>query len=73
MYIIKSDSFWEKHKASVSMGKFKFEIQSVGAESLTKTIDANQVLREFGGCLYYDHDAWLELRVVCAKFTRNKT
>lgn len=77
VFIIKPDNFWEKHKTSVATGKYKFDIQMISVDNLIKYIDINQILkyffkifflkflfREFGGSLFYDHDEWLEIRVV---------
>uniref|UniRef100_A0A915CN38 CRAL-TRIO domain-containing protein n=1 Tax=Ditylenchus dipsaci TaxID=166011 RepID=A0A915CN38_9BILA len=61
--IIKPDNFWEKHKTSVSTGKYKFDIQMISIDNLTKYMDAGQIVREFGGSLFYDHEDWLDLRV----------
>lgn len=36
----------------------------VSVDALTKLIDPNQILLEFGGCLYYDHVTWIDLRMV---------
>ncbi|TKR93467.1 hypothetical protein L596_007920 [Steinernema carpocapsae] len=62
--IIKPDKFWEKHKASVSTsGKYKFSLQMISVEDLVRYIDLNQLTRDLGGTLFYDHDEWMECRL----------
>uniref|UniRef100_A0A1I7W4X0 CRAL-TRIO domain-containing protein n=1 Tax=Loa loa TaxID=7209 RepID=A0A1I7W4X0_LOALO len=61
--IIKPDKFWEKHKTSVSSGKYKFDIQMISVEGLTRYVDSSQLTRDLGGSLLYDHDEWLETRL----------
>ncbi|KAK0425243.1 hypothetical protein QR680_009099 [Steinernema hermaphroditum] len=64
VFIIKPDKFWEKHKASVSSsGKYKFNLQMISVEDLARFIDLNQLTRDLGGTLYYDHDEWMECRL----------
>uniref|UniRef100_A0A914WP59 CRAL-TRIO domain-containing protein n=2 Tax=Plectus sambesii TaxID=2011161 RepID=A0A914WP59_9BILA len=63
VYIIKPDRFWEKHKASIASAKYKFEVQMISVENLSRFIDPSQLTAEFEGTLAYDHDDWLELRV----------
>ena len=36
----------------------------ISVESLTKLIDPAQLTTHIGGRLFYDHDEWLELRIV---------
>ncbi|VDN36394.1 unnamed protein product [Gongylonema pulchrum] len=62
--IIKPDKFWEKHKTSVSTGKYKFDVQMISVDGLTRYIDPSQLTRDLGGSLFYDHDEWLETRMV---------
>ncbi|VDO25930.1 unnamed protein product, partial [Onchocerca flexuosa] len=61
--IIKPDKFWEKHKTSVSSGKYKFDIQMISVEGLMRYVDSSQLTRDLGGSLFYDHDEWLEMRM----------
>ncbi|MCP9259924.1 Kalirin [Dirofilaria immitis] len=61
--IIKPDKFWEKHKTSVSSGKYKFDIQMISVEGLMRYVDSSQLTRDLGGSLFYDHDEWLEIRM----------
>uniref|UniRef100_A0A0N4ZX98 CRAL-TRIO domain-containing protein n=1 Tax=Parastrongyloides trichosuri TaxID=131310 RepID=A0A0N4ZX98_PARTI len=61
--LIRPDSFWEKQKASISIGKYKFEVQIISIESITKYIDASQLPNEFGGFMKYDHEDWIECRL----------
>lgn len=62
--IIKPDNFWEKHKTSVSSGKYKFEVQMISVDGLMRYIEPAQLTRDLGGTLFYDHDEWLETRLV---------
>lgn len=65
VYVIKPDNFWDRQKTSVSAGKYKkLDVQMISVDELTKYIDAHQIIRPFGGSLGYDHDEWLELRLV---------
>lgn len=64
VYVIKPEKFWEKHKASVTSGKYSYEIQTIPLDQLTKHIDSGQIIREFGGQLNYNHTEWLEIRKV---------
>uniref|UniRef100_A0A9J2P1L7 DH domain-containing protein n=1 Tax=Ascaris lumbricoides TaxID=6252 RepID=A0A9J2P1L7_ASCLU len=54
--IIKPDNFWEKHKTSVSSGKYKFEVQMISVDGLMRYIEPAQLTRDLGGTLFYDHD-----------------
>ncbi|VDM96077.1 unnamed protein product [Thelazia callipaeda] len=65
--IIKPDKFWEKHRTSVSSGKYKFDIQMISVEGLTRYVDSSQLTRELGGSLFYDHDEWLDTRIELEK------
>ncbi|VDN43285.1 unnamed protein product [Gongylonema pulchrum] len=47
--IIKPDKFWEKHKTSVSTGKYKFDVQMISVDGLTRYIDPSQLTRDLGG------------------------
>ncbi|CEF64494.1 Kalirin [Strongyloides ratti] len=60
VFIIRSDSFWEKQK---STGKYKFKVQKLSVEELTKYIDASQLPTEIGGFMKYDHEEWIENRL----------
>lgn len=65
VYVIKPDNFWDRQKTSASAGKYKkLDVQMISVDELTKYIDAHQIVRQFGGSLSYDHDEWLDLRLV---------
>ncbi|KFD69652.1 hypothetical protein M514_02017 [Trichuris suis] len=64
VYLVKQDSFWEKHKATVASNKYKFEVHCVSPENLHKYIDPNQLTADFDGTYPYDHEEWLSLRMV---------
>lgn len=36
----------------------------ISVEGLTRFIEPAQLTRDLGGTLYYDHDEWLEIRLV---------
>lgn len=63
VFVIKPERFWEKHKSSVT-GKYSYEVQTIQLDQLTRTIDVNQIIGEFGGQLNYNHAEWLEIRKV---------
>ena len=80
VYVIKPDKFWEKQKANLGTTKYKFDVrclvftaqlkehfvqvQMISLEALHKTIDPAQLIRTIGGNMYYDHDEWLQTRIV---------
>uniref|UniRef100_A0A5S6QCN5 Non-specific serine/threonine protein kinase n=1 Tax=Trichuris muris TaxID=70415 RepID=A0A5S6QCN5_TRIMR len=68
VYLVKQDSFWEKHKATVASNKYKFEIHCVSPENLHKYIDPNQLTADFDGTYPYDHEEWLSLRMALESF-----
>lgn len=60
--VIKQDNFLDKLKFNSSSNKYKFDVHEISVENLTRLIDSAQLLKEFGGSLYYDHEEWIELR-----------
>ncbi|KHJ44324.1 RhoGEF domain protein [Trichuris suis] len=68
VYLVKQDSFWEKHKATVASNKYKFEVHCVSPENLHKYIDPNQLTADFDGTYPYDHEEWLSLRMALESF-----
>lgn len=36
----------------------------ISVEGLTRYVDSSQLTRDLGGSLLYDHDEWLETRMV---------
>ncbi|CAD6184380.1 unnamed protein product [Caenorhabditis auriculariae] len=71
VFIIKPDKFWEKQKAQISLGSWRFEVQMISPEGLTKYVDMNQLPRVIGGSHPYDHDDWLEIRLDLEKWIWN--
>lgn len=57
VFVVKPEKFWEKHKASVTSGKYSFDVQTVQLDQLTKTIDLGQIIREvvlfLKNCLFF--------------------
>ena len=42
-----------------------FQTNMISLDNLTKVIDSSQLTREFDGSLDYDHEQWIQLRLVC--------
>ncbi|CAB3408479.1 unnamed protein product [Caenorhabditis bovis] len=68
VYIIKPEKFWEKQKTQMSLGTWKFEVEMVSFEALSKIVDVSQLPRNVGGTHPYDHDDWLEIRLELEKW-----
>lgn len=64
VYIIKPESFWEKHKASVGSSKYAFETVMISLDNLAKYIDADQLTEDLNGTLRYDNQEWIESRLM---------
>ncbi|KIH57114.1 hypothetical protein ANCDUO_12697, partial [Ancylostoma duodenale] len=62
--IIKPDTFWEKQKANMLLGSWSFEVHMISIDALAKFVDSNQLIRDLGGSFPYDHDDWLDTRLV---------
>uniref|UniRef100_A0A8R1EUA1 CRAL-TRIO domain-containing protein n=2 Tax=Caenorhabditis japonica TaxID=281687 RepID=A0A8R1EUA1_CAEJA len=73
VFIIKPDKFWEKQKASMSLGTWGFEVEMISFESLTKLVDPTQLPKSVGGTYPYDHDEWIETRLELEKWIWNIT
>nr|XP_033785737.1 triple functional domain protein isoform X2 [Geotrypetes seraphini] len=71
--IIKPDNFWQKQRTNFGSSKFEFETSMVSLEGLTKVVDPSQLTPEFEGCLEYDHEEWIEIRVAFEDFISNAT
>ncbi|XP_033101861.1 kalirin-like [Anneissia japonica] len=67
-YLIKPDSLWQKHKASLGTSKLKFETHMISLEGLLKAIDVSQLTSDLEGHLPYDHEEWIELRLTIEDF-----
>uniref|UniRef100_A0AC35TLP5 CRAL-TRIO domain-containing protein n=1 Tax=Rhabditophanes sp. KR3021 TaxID=114890 RepID=A0AC35TLP5_9BILA len=61
--IIKPESFWEKQKTSIATSKYKFDVNMISAESLTKYVDVSNLTTDLGGLLRYDNEEWIETRL----------
>nr|XP_006819273.1 PREDICTED: kalirin-like [Saccoglossus kowalevskii] len=68
VYIIKPENFWQKHRTSLGSSKLKFETSMISQEGMLRIIDQSQLTIEFDGHLPYDHDEWIELRLVLEDF-----
>ncbi|XP_012819809.1 triple functional domain protein isoform X3 [Xenopus tropicalis] len=71
--IIKPDNFWQKQRTNFGSSKFEFETSMVSLEGLTKVVDPSQLTPEFEGCLEYNHEEWIEIRVAFEDFINNAT
>ncbi|XP_068092702.1 triple functional domain protein isoform X2 [Hyperolius riggenbachi] len=71
--IIKPDNFWQKQRTNFGSSKFEFETSMVSLEGLTKVVDPSQLTPEFDGCLEYNHEEWIEIRVAFEDFISNAT
>uniref|UniRef100_A0A4W3IC27 Rho guanine nucleotide exchange factor 25 n=1 Tax=Callorhinchus milii TaxID=7868 RepID=A0A4W3IC27_CALMI len=69
--IIKPDNFWQKQRTNFGSSKFEFETNMVSVEGLTKVVDPSQLTPEFDGCLEYNHEEWIEIRVAFEDFISN--
>ncbi|XP_059801136.1 triple functional domain protein-like isoform X4 [Hypanus sabinus] len=69
--IIKPDNFWQKQRTNFGSSKFEFETNMVSIEGLTKVVDPSQLTPEFDGCLDYNHEEWIEIRVAFEDFISN--
>nr|KAG5714837.1 hypothetical protein BaRGS_000325 [Batillaria attramentaria] len=67
-YIIKPERFWEKQRTSLGSAKYNFETNMISLDNLTKVIDSSQLTREFDGTLEYDHEQWIQLRLMLEEF-----
>ncbi|XP_023388714.1 triple functional domain protein-like [Pteropus vampyrus] len=69
--IIKPDNFWQKQRTNFGSSKFEFETNMVSLEGLTKVVDPSQLTPEFDGCLEYNHEEWIEIRVAFEDYISN--
>ncbi|XP_070187687.1 triple functional domain protein-like isoform X2 [Littorina saxatilis] len=67
-YIIKPGGFWEKQRTSLGSAKYNFETNMISLDNLTKVIDSSQLTRDFDGSLEYDHEQWIQLRLMLEEF-----
>nr|XP_005911938.2 PREDICTED: LOW QUALITY PROTEIN: triple functional domain protein [Bos mutus] len=71
--IIKPDNFWQKQRTNFGSSKFEFETNMVSLEGLTKVVDPSQLTPEFDGCLEYNHEEWIEIRLAFEDYISNAT
>ncbi|XP_042350720.1 SEC14 domain and spectrin repeat-containing protein 1 [Plectropomus leopardus] len=75
--VVKPDEFWDKKVTHFCFWKEKdrlgFEVILVSANKLTRYIEPSQLTDDFGGSLDYDHNDWLNKRLVFEKFTKEST
>jgi hypothetical protein len=64
VYIIKPDNFWQKQRTSPASHKYKFDTQLVSIDCLGKVIDPSQLTPDFQGTFPYDHQQWIDSRLV---------
>ncbi|XP_012941789.1 triple functional domain protein isoform X2 [Aplysia californica] len=67
-FIIKPEKFWEKQRTSLGSSKYNFETNMISLDNLNKAIEPNQLTREFDGTLDYDHEQWIQLRLMLEEF-----
>ncbi|XP_052080801.1 triple functional domain protein-like isoform X2 [Mytilus californianus] len=67
-FIIKPEKFWEKQRTSLGSAKYNFETTMISLDNLTKSIDPTQLTREFDGALEYNHEQWIQLRLMLEEF-----
>ncbi|KAK3082880.1 hypothetical protein FSP39_007833 [Pinctada imbricata] len=67
-YIIKPEKFWEKKRTSLGSAKYNFETTMISVDNLCKMIDLHQLTREFEGTLEYNHEQWIQLRLMLEEF-----
>ncbi|GFR65324.1 kalirin [Elysia marginata] len=67
-FIIKPEKFWEKQRTSLGSSKYNFETNMISLDSLNKAIEPTQLTREFDGTLEYDHEQWIQLRLMLEEF-----
>ncbi|CAG2201071.1 TRIO [Mytilus edulis] len=67
-FIIKPEKFWEKQRTSLGSAKYAFETCMISLDNLTKSIDPTQLTREFDGALEYNHEQWIQLRLMLEEF-----
>ncbi|KAK6165753.1 hypothetical protein SNE40_022615 [Patella caerulea] len=67
-YIIKPEKFWEKQRTSLGSAKYNFETSMISVDSLNKAVDPGHLTREFDGTLDYDHEQWIQLRLMLEDF-----
>ncbi|XP_021366305.1 triple functional domain protein-like isoform X1 [Mizuhopecten yessoensis] len=67
-YIIKPEKFWEKQRTSLGSAKYNFETSMISLDNLSKFIDPSQLTREFDGHLDYNHEQWIQLRLMLEEF-----
>uniref|UniRef100_A0A1I8HVN7 ANK_REP_REGION domain-containing protein n=1 Tax=Macrostomum lignano TaxID=282301 RepID=A0A1I8HVN7_9PLAT len=61
-YVIKPESFIEKQRVQMAIGKYSFDIKLVSIEGLFGDIDPAQLTTEFDGSLPFDSKEFVELR-----------
>ncbi|BFZ15658.1 hypothetical protein BsWGS_18696 [Bradybaena similaris] len=67
-FIIKPEKFWEKQRTSLGSSKYNFETNMISLDSLNRAIEPCQLTREFDGTLEYDHEQWIQLRLMLEEF-----
>nr|XP_024216575.1 triple functional domain protein isoform X4 [Halyomorpha halys] len=68
VYIIKPDNFWQKQRTSLGSHKYKFEVNMISTEGLSKVVDSSQLTPDLEGSLHYDHAQWIDMRLAVEDF-----
>ncbi|KAI8481986.1 S14 domain and spectrin repeat-containing protein 1 [Branchiostoma belcheri] len=70
--IVKPDTFWDKQKTSFRYRSDKaeggYETIMVTASKIFQYVDQDQLTKDLGGTLPYDHDDWVQKRLDMEKF-----
>ncbi|KAI8485774.1 S14 domain and spectrin repeat-containing protein 1 [Branchiostoma belcheri] len=73
--IVKPDTFWDKQKTSFRYRSDKaeggYETIMVTASKIFQYVDQDQLTKDLGGTLPYDHDDWVQKRLDMEKFARD--
>ncbi|XP_066263903.1 kalirin-like [Branchiostoma lanceolatum] len=73
--IVKPDTFWDKQKTSFRYRNDKaeggYETIMVTASKIFQYVDQDQLTKDLGGTLPYDHDDWVQKRLDMEKFARD--
>ncbi|CAD5209163.1 unnamed protein product [Bursaphelenchus xylophilus] len=60
--VIRNDKFWDRHKSAVEKGRYQFDVKVISGDHLVRFIDRQELIREYGGSLEYNHNEWINTR-----------
>ncbi|KAL5290623.1 hypothetical protein ACFFRR_010159 [Megaselia abdita] len=64
VYLVKCEGFWEKHIEQCTKSHQEDPIIMTSKSRLTKYFNAAELPEELGGSLMYNHDVWLNSRLI---------